>query len=103
MSELKKTIKKIGFSDKFGVFSSIVVGIFCFCCLIIFTFTDKDPILFFTAALGFLGTQIGFLYSKNAKENVIKLGNSTSTFDSTSTVTTDTTVDTVTESTTTQG
>ena len=79
MAELKEVIKKLGFSDKFGMSSSIVVGIFCFCCLAIFTFTDKDPILFFTAALGFLGTQIGFLYSKNTKENVVKLATPIST------------------------
>jgi hypothetical protein len=73
MSELKEIVKKIGFSDKFGVITSIVVGVFCFCCLAAFTFLHKETIAFMISAVGFEGTLIGFLYTKNRVENKAKI------------------------------
>jgi uncharacterized membrane protein len=75
MSELKETIKKIGFSDKFGVIASIVVGIFCFSCLAIYAFMGKDTVSYLYPILSFLGVVVGFIMNKNKNENVAKIEN----------------------------
>ena len=73
MSEIKEIIKKIGFSDKFGVITSIVVGIFCFCCLAIYAFMNKDTVAYLIPSLTFLGTVVGFIMNKNKNENLAKI------------------------------
>lgn len=75
MNELKELVKKIGFTDKYLVIASIVVGVFIFACLAVFTFTDKDPISYVLSAIGLLGTLIGFVVNKNKNENVAKISN----------------------------
>jgi hypothetical protein len=73
MNELKEIVKKIGFTDKYLVIASIVVAVFIFACLAVFTFTDRDPIAYTLSAVGLLGTLIGFVVNKNREENKIKI------------------------------
>jgi L-asparagine transporter-like permease len=68
-----KLFEKLGFTDKYGVIASIITAIFLFCCLGIFTFTDKDPIAYAGLAIGFLGTIVSFIVTKNQKENAVKI------------------------------
>lgn len=73
VQKIINNVKKLGFTDRFGVWTSIVVGIFVFCCLGVFTFTDKDPIAYVISAVGFLGTLVGFIINKNKAENQTKI------------------------------
>jgi len=68
-------IKNIGLTDKYFIITSILIGIFCFSCLVIFTFTDNDPIAYFGGAIGLLGTIAGFVINKTKKENTSKIEN----------------------------
>ena len=69
MEKINKTIKKIGFTDKYLVWASVVLGLFIFACLAVYTFFDKDPIAYMLSAVGLLGTTIGFVVNKNKHEN----------------------------------
>ena len=73
MGNFKKIIKKIGFTDKYLIWASIVLGLFIFACLAVFTFFDKDPIAYMLSAVGLLGTTIGFIVNKNKEENQAKI------------------------------
>jgi diphthamide biosynthesis methyltransferase len=88
MAELISKIKKLGFTDRYLIAASIITGIFGFCCLAVYTFFDKDTILFFTGALGFLGTLAGFVVTKNKTENKAWIENSNSTTPTEETITT---------------
>lgn len=73
MEKINKTIKKIGFTDKYLVWASVVLGLFIFACLAVYTFFDKDPIAYMLSAVGLLGTTIGFVVNKNKHENQAKI------------------------------
>lgn len=70
MSEI---FKKLGFTDKYLIITSIVIGVFCFCCLAVFAFIGKDTVAYVISAVGLMGTVVGFVVNKNKNENVAKI------------------------------
>jgi len=105
MAELIKKIKKVEFSKKVTVWILSVYAAIIFTMIGLLAFKNSELGGSFIAILGILTPiimlNIGYYFNKAKAENILKLGNSTtSTSDSTSTTTTDTTDNTVTDTTT---
>jgi len=107
MAEIIKKFTKGEFSKKFAIWILSVFAVMVFVGMGLMAFVNPSIGGSLVALIGVImpipTATVYKYYSKAEAENILKIGNSTSTFDSTSTVTTDTTIDTVTESTSTQG